>query len=177
MLEIPTITNSPAVTVGGNVNQDIDPLLSPNTQSSSRDKDNSLLSELFSLGSGIATNVATAREAQKQRDWQERMQNTAWQRQARDLQKAGLNRILGYAKGSQPSTPSGAALQMKDPMPNAIAARRLYQEIKNLKAQEKKTHADEAYVREQTRKIGVQADIGDIGSKGIDFLINLFKKL
>ncbi len=134
--------NSPAVSVGGNVKQDIDPMLSPNSQSSSKDKDNSMLSELFSFGSGIATNVATAREAQKQRDWQERMQNTAWQRQARDLQKAGLNRILGYTKGQPASTPSGGIAQMKDPMASSLAARRLNQELRNLKAQEEKTQAE-----------------------------------
>ena len=50
-----------------------------------------------------------ARQAQLNRAFQERMANTAYQRAAADLDKAGLNRIL--ALGSPAATPGGSAAQ------------------------------------------------------------------
>jgi hypothetical protein len=49
-----------------------------------------------------------ALEAQKSRDYQERLSTTAYQRSMADLQKAGLNPAMMYSKIGGSSTPSGA---------------------------------------------------------------------
>lgn len=47
-------------------------------------------------------------QAQIQRDWQERMDNTRYQRAIKDMSAAGLNPILAVTSGIDTSTPSGA---------------------------------------------------------------------
>ena len=56
-------------------------------------------------------NKANAEEAQKNRDWQEYMSNTAYQRAAKDLAAAGINPTSASALGGA-STPSGAQATM-----------------------------------------------------------------
>lgn len=55
-----------------------------------------------------------ALEAQKNRDWQTEMSNTAYQRAVADMKKAGLSPLLFYANGGAgASTPAGGAASGK----------------------------------------------------------------
>jgi hypothetical protein len=84
-----------------------------------------LTAPVAALGSGIAgflggqsTNSANREIAAENTAFQERMSNTAYQRQVKDLEAAGLNPMLAYIKGGGASTPTGTVL----PMQNAVAS-------------------------------------------------------
>lgn len=64
-----------------------------------------------------------AEQAQINRDWQEKMSNTAYQRAVKDMQAAGLNPLLAYQQGgastgsgSTASTGSGSRASQRDPL-------------------------------------------------------------
>lgn len=59
------------------------------------------------IENSVAMNYNSA-EALANRDWQEHMSNTAYQRAVEDMKKAGINPILAFANGGA-STPGGSA--------------------------------------------------------------------
>lgn len=104
----------------------------------------SILGGAASLFGGHQGNVASAREAQRNRDFQLMMSNTAHQREVSDLRKAGLNPILSVNKGA--STAGGSMAPQHDiatPAVNsAMSARRLTAELDLLSKQAYKTQEE-----------------------------------
>ncbi len=90
-----------------------------------------------SLLGGASAQSHARNQARINRRFQERMSNTAYQRATKDLEAAGLNRIL--ALGTPGSTPSGAQAQQQDivtpALHSALAAARIKSEIRLLDGQ------------------------------------------
>jgi len=119
-----------------------------------------LIGSVVSAFGQMSANRANRQMAREQMRFQERMSSTAYQRAAKDLEAAGLNRILALGKPS--STPSGQTAQMqnigKDVIPainSAISLRMQNVQILNVEAQTALTNA-------QRQAIQPAATIGGI---------------
>lgn len=128
------------------------------------------------LGAGI-TGLSSIYSAKKQRDFQERMSDTAHQREMADLRKAGLNPILSGKYGGA-SSPTGAGFQIpnigealqtgaktaesKQSLQNLkVTEDKLTQEIENLAVNTARQAAEERRINAETNNIQKQNIVMD----------------
>lgn len=117
-----------------------------------------LIGGIFSALGASQQNKANKAMAREQMRFQERMRNTAYQAAARDLEKAGLNRVI--ALGSPASSPGGAQARMENTIQPAIStAMQLQRQAAELKAINATTQNTEAATRKtqvETANLGLQ---------------------
>lgn len=105
----------------------------------------SVISGAASVFGGSRANRAARMEAERNRSFQERMRNTAWQASVEDMRAAGLNPALAYSKGPAAS-PGGSMASQSDAVTPAVSsaqqAARLRKELQLISAQVDKTEAE-----------------------------------
>lgn len=115
------------------------------------------------------TNMFSAQQAQMNRDFQERMSNTQWQRGVADMKAAGINPMLLASKGiGGASSPSGSsATGQSIPMQSktqaavnsAMQASMIAANLENIRSQTAKSQSDAALNSQLIKTSQTQAEL------------------
>ncbi len=107
---------------------------------------------LLSGGGQVVANRETAASTGRQMQFQERMSNTAHQRQMADLKKAGINPMLSAKLGGA-SSPAGSSYQAGNVGAAAVQGYGQVSSAKQSQAQTKQTKSQTAVIKQQEQKL------------------------